>query len=134
MEKLNNSALRKMLPVGTIVTEYFPDALRAVAAVAWVGNQKHNPGQPLHWSRENSTDHVDCIVRHLQDAAAGNNWDLVELADGKRYAVLHTAAAAWRALAVAQLVAEKFHGYVIHDLSGAKVGEDSRDYITNKCK
>jgi hypothetical protein len=33
--------------------------------VSKAGNDKHNPGEPLHWAREKSTDHADCIGRHL---------------------------------------------------------------------
>lgn len=43
----------------------FPLALAAVAQVSWHGNEKHNPGQPLHHARGKSTDHADCIMRHL---------------------------------------------------------------------
>jgi hypothetical protein len=30
--------------------DYFPDALAAVAQISYQGNQKHNPGEPLHWA------------------------------------------------------------------------------------
>jgi hypothetical protein len=69
------------------VLEYFPDAIAAVAKLSKEGNDKHNPDQPLHWAREKSNDHEDCIARHLMD----HDW--VELA--------------WRALAQLQLMEEK---------------------------
>jgi Domain of unknown function (DUF5664) len=70
---------------------YFPDALEEVSHVSFVGNQQHNPGQPLHWAKEKSTDEPDCILRHLKDDAKGIEFDT----DGLR----HLAKVAWRALA-----------------------------------
>ena len=39
---------RKDHPVFTGVLMYFPDAIAAVAHVSKLGNDQHNPGQPLH--------------------------------------------------------------------------------------
>lgn len=82
---------RKSLPVTTGVLDYFPDAIAAVAAVSKAGNDQHNPGQPLHWAKEKSTDHADCIVRHLIERGTIDS-------DGQR----HSAKVAWRALALLQ--------------------------------
>ena len=82
---------RKEQPVARGVLDYFPDAMAAVAHVSFVANEQHNPGEPMHWARGKSTDHADCIVRHLMDR--GNIDD-----DGLR----HSAKAAWRALALLQ--------------------------------
>jgi len=82
---------RKNLPVARGVIDYFPLALLAVAHVSKIGNDQHNPGEPLHWARSKSTDHADCIVRHLIDRG---KFDI----DGLR----HTAKLAWRALALLQ--------------------------------
>lgn len=82
-----DSALRKEYPVFSGLLEYFPDAIAAVAHLSFEGNIKHNAGEPLHWSREKSSDHKDCIARHLID----HDW--VELA--------------WRALANLQIELEK---------------------------
>jgi hypothetical protein len=71
--------------------DYFPAALAEVAKVSKYGNDKHNPGEDLHHSRGKSTDHADCIVRHLVDRGTKD-------ADGIR----HTALVAWRALALLQ--------------------------------
>lgn len=60
-----NSAQRKMMPVASGVLDYFPDALSAVAYISYLGNQKHNPGEPLHWARGKSDDHIDCAARHM---------------------------------------------------------------------
>lgn len=78
---------RKRYPITTGLFDYFPDALAAVANVSFEGNEKHNPGQPLHWSRGKSMDHVDCEARHLIQRGGF---------DGS---IRHSAARAWRALA-----------------------------------
>lgn len=85
-----DSEARKRVPMATGLLDYFPDALAAVAQVSWHGNEKHNPGQPVHWSRGKSTDHADCIMRHLIERGGF---------DGP---IRHSAALAWRALALLQ--------------------------------
>lgn len=87
--------LRKNYPVTSGVLDYFPDAIAAVADVSRMGNEQHNPGQPLHWSREKSSDHADCIGRHLIERGGVDT-------DGGR----HSAKLAWRALALLQLELE----------------------------
>lgn len=87
---------RKELPLATGVLDYFPLALLAVAQVSKTGNDKHNPGQPLHWDRTKSMDQDDCIARHLLTR------DLTG-ADG----MAHDAALAWRSLARLQLRLER---------------------------
>jgi len=79
---------RKGIPLATGVLDYFPLALAEVAVVSKAGNDQHNPGQPLHWARGKSTDHADCIARHLIDRGSRDT-------DGMR----HSAKLAWRALA-----------------------------------
>ena len=98
----DESALRKSQPLARGCLLYFPDALKAVAQLSMYGNDKHNPGQPLHWSREKSNDHADCVLRHI---AEGPLAVLEEYGPGK--SVLHSVAAAWRALANAQVEIEK---------------------------
>ena len=91
-----DAATRKQHPMATGLLDYFPDALMAVSHVSFAGNQQHNPGEPLHWAREKSTDHADCIVRHLKDRGKFDE-------DGER----HSAKAAWRALALLQTEIEQ---------------------------
>ena len=79
---------RKEYPITTGVLDYFPNAIAEVARVSKQGNDQHNPGQPLHWSREKSADHADCIARHLVERGKLD-------VDGMR----HSAKLAWRALA-----------------------------------
>lgn len=92
---------RKTSPVFSGVMMYFPDALLAVSQHSYRGNQKHNPGQPMHWAREKSSDQADCVARHLIDI--GPNWDALDPETGS----YHATALAWRALALLQLVLEK---------------------------
>lgn len=86
-----DSKARKQTPMAAGLLDYFPAALAAVAEHSFFGNEKHNPGQPLHWSRQNSADHADCIVRHVVERGGFD-------AEGRR----HSAALAWRALALLQ--------------------------------
>lgn len=89
-------AARKKVPVYSGVINYFPDAIIAIAKVSQAGNDQHNPGQPLHWSRGKSADHEDTLVRHLLEKGTIDT-------DGHR----HSAKMAWRALAILQLELEK---------------------------
>jgi hypothetical protein len=64
LEEMSSSD-RKRHPIARGVLDYFPDAIAAVANVSLIGNEQHNPGEPMHWAREKSQDHADCIARHL---------------------------------------------------------------------
>ncbi len=85
------AAERKMYPVASGFMDYFPDAICAVANLSYVGNQQHNPNQPLHWAREKSTDEADTMLRHFLQRGSLDT-------DGVR----HTTKMAWRALALLQ--------------------------------
>lgn len=85
------SAQRKEVPLKRGLFDYFPDALALVARHSYRSNEKHNPGKPLHWSREKSSDHADCILRHVAGFGL--------LDDG----VPNELGAAWRSLAALQL-------------------------------
>jgi hypothetical protein len=87
---------RKDRPLARGVLDYFGDALMEVALVSKTGNDQHNPGQELHWAKEKSTDHADCIIRHLIDRGTLDT-------DGMR----HSAKVAWRALALLQTELDK---------------------------
>lgn len=90
-----DAAARKAIPLCRGLLDYFPDACAAVAEVSRVGNEQHNPGEPMHWARGKSMDQEDCIVRHLIDRGKIDS-------DGLR----HSAKVAWRALALLQLELE----------------------------
>jgi hypothetical protein len=88
--------------------------LAGVARVSHAGNAKHNPGEPLHHARGKSTDHVDCILRHLVDlhgllASLSRDEMITVFREEIEAAVLSEASAlAWRALALSQELHERF--------------------------
>lgn len=84
-----DAAARKASPMASGVLFYFPHALAAVANLSKIGNDQHNPGQPMHWAFTKSTDESDCIMRHLAQSGTVDT-------DG----VLHSTKVAWRALAL----------------------------------
>jgi hypothetical protein len=98
-----DSKERKEYPLFRGCLRYFPAALAGVANVSKLGNDKHNPGEDLYHDRGKSMDHGDCILRHLVDVE-----DLIT-ADADPKMILHEAnQMAWRALAYAQELHEKF--------------------------
>lgn len=102
---------RKRRPIVTGCLDYFPDALAEVAFLSWVGNQKHNPGESLHWSRGKSTDQADTTVRHLMERGGFDEYEIVN-EDGEKETVRirHAVAVAWRALASLQEELEREEG------------------------
>jgi hypothetical protein len=88
---ITDAVERKARPLVTGVLDYFPDALLEVAYCSRVGNDQHNPGQPIHWAKEKSTDEADALGRHLLQRGKLDT-------DGVR----HSAKVAWRALALLQ--------------------------------
>lgn len=97
-----DSAARKAIPLASGCLDYFPDALAAVAELSHAGNEKHNPGQPLHWARSKSTDEADCLIRHFVERGTVDT-------DGIR----HSVKVAWRALALLQKELEQANGLPI---------------------
>jgi hypothetical protein len=112
----SGSDARKAVPLVTGVLDYFPAALAEVAKVSKAGNDKHNPGQPMHHARGKSTDHADSLLRHLVDRGG------IDPDTGVR----HSAEVAWRALALLQQELEDAGAPLAR---GARVAEDgnSRD-------
>jgi hypothetical protein len=80
------------VPLARGVLDYFPAALAAVAALSKAGNDKHNPGEEIHHARGKSSDHADCLMRHLIDRGKEDPED----------GILHDVKVAWRALALLQ--------------------------------
>ena len=113
-----DSAERKTYPLFCGLFGYFGAALAAVAHHSWKSNERHNPGQSLHWSIDKSNDHADCIMRHsldLGDKLAyfnefGEAGSLTRVqCDELRDDILAEAdALAWRALALNQTLRMEF--------------------------
>src|SRR6266404_4842561 len=91
------ASVRKEYPIVTGVLDYFPLALAEVARVSYVGQQQHNTPT---WDKGKSTDHADCIGRHMLERGAD---DLALDSDG----TLHAAKVIWRALALLQIALER---------------------------
>lgn len=94
-----DAAERKAIPIVSGFLDYFPLAVAEVAKCSLKANEQHNPGEPLYWNRNKSTDHIECIGRHLIDR---NSFDT----DGVR----HATKLAWRAMANLQIILEKEKG------------------------
>lgn len=99
MRMPKEAAERKRVPVWRGMIMYFPLTVQAIARCSWQGNEQHNKGEPLHWAREKSDDHLDCVMRHLLDHETGCGID----DDG----VPHVVKAAWRMNAYCELALEK---------------------------
>src|ERR1035437_4236372 len=80
-----SAADRKNAPIVTGCLDYFPDALLEVAMLSKIGNDQHNPGEPLHWARGKSGDEADTAVRHIMARGTRDK-------DGVR----HATKTAWR--------------------------------------
>lgn len=93
-----DSEERKGIPIFSGPLSYFPLAFAALARHCKRGNDKHNPGEPLHWARDKSQDHEDCIARHLLD---------IDTVDPRTGEYEDAVSLLWRAAAVVQLLEEK---------------------------
>ena len=108
MELLPTTAAdRKRIPLSSGVLDYFPSALVEVSRVSQAGNDQHNPGEKLHWSRGKSNDHPDTMIRHYMERGTIDT-------DGMR----HSAKMCWRALAILQMELEA---------EGAPIARGSRE-------
>lgn len=107
-----DSAERKEYPLFSGPGRYFPAALAGVARVCKSGNDKHNPGQPLHHNRSKSNDHEDCVWRHSLDV--GDHEVAIERGDDtperRAQLLLEVDQLAWRALAWSQELHEQYGG------------------------
>ena len=108
-----DSQERKDIPLARGLLDYFPAALAEVARLSMYGNDKHNPGEELHHARGKSTDHADCIMRHL-----------VERGIITEEGFSHTVMVAWRALALLQ---EELEAAGAPLARGARLGEEPPD-------
>lgn len=101
---------RKEIPVLAGCLDYFPAAIAGVASHSKKSNDKHNPGEMMHHSRAKSSDHAECVVRHLMDVSA-------LLRDIEQFGFEFTKvdellyevnALSWRSLALSQELHERF--------------------------
>ena len=122
---------RKETPITTGVLDYFPRAMAYMARISKAGNDQHNPGQPLHWAKEKSTDHADCIARHLIDRGKFDS-------DGMR----HSGKLAWRACANLEIEleqeelaaqAEQSQNYTVHVQNCVQVPDPKSVIASEPC-
>lgn len=109
-----DSKERKSWPMYTGLLVYFPDALAAVSHHSWKSNEKHNPGEPVHWAKAKSDDHRDCILRHLTDAAQAEPGSAKEEEE--------LLSLAWRALAELQTFYDRKAGKVVDVVAKLSMG------------
>jgi hypothetical protein len=88
-----SSEERKAYPLGEGCLNYFRDALLRISKLSYDATQQHHPGTKVHWARNKSSDHLNCILRHLAHA------------DDEE----HLTSAAWRSLALLQEYLETKH-------------------------
>lgn len=117
---LDPNTTRKDYPLYSGLLSYFPNALAYVSYVSKKANDQHNPGEPLHWAREKSTDHADCLLRHLLKKGERDD-------DG----LLETGKVAWRALALLEEELEFLSNPAVTAYSNA-VGEPCTIYDWSK--
>lgn len=109
----HGSSERKAIPIVSGLLDYFPSALIEVAKVSKAGNDKHNPGQPLHHARGKSMDHADSAVRHIMERGSVDP-------DTGLSVLAH---AAWRVLALLQ---EELEAQGAPLARGAKLPENTK--------
>lgn len=111
-----DSAARKDIPVYGGFLQYFPAAIAGAARHSKRGNDKHNPGEPLHHARGKSMDHEECISRHLLDisdleAAIKRDEPLiVRLHPAVKTLLEEADALVWRSAALSQRIYEMYGG------------------------
>jgi hypothetical protein len=86
---------RKKIPLWSGLMQYFPLTMIEVAKLSYIGNQQHNAGEPLHWTREKSPDQEDTLLRHLMEKGTADT-------DGVR----HVVKCVWRCMAMSELELE----------------------------
>ena len=91
----SNDKERKQIPIFDGFMMYFPNAMAAVAKVSLISNEQHNPGEPMHWAKEKSTDQRNTLIRHLIETGTMDS-------DG----IPHDAKVAWRAMANLEIYLE----------------------------
>lgn len=109
-----DSQARKDVPLLSGCLRYAPAALAGMARWSKIGNDKHNPGESLHHARGKSSDHGDCILRHLTDiqdiVAAFERQNLIAGGSALQQLMDECDALVWRAALLSQELHEKFAG------------------------
>lgn len=67
MQHSEDSQRRKDQPVFAGFLQYMPAAIRLASELSRIGNEKHNPGEPMYHNRSKSSDNGEALVRHQMD-------------------------------------------------------------------
>ena len=95
----SKSAERKKFPIGRMLKRYWPQTIVVLSRLCWEGNEKHNPGEDLHWNRGASDDHNDCTLRHFLE---GDHID-------EDCGIPACVQVAWRALCASEVMLEELY-------------------------
>lgn len=103
-------AARKLIKPFAGFFAYFPDAIAAVAQLSAIANEKHNPGEPMHWAKGKSAEQRESQARHMLDEARDGplSRDRYQV-NGEVFMLLHAVSNAWRAMAQLQTLADQGH-------------------------
>ena len=105
---------RKMLPVFSMISRYFPKAMREITKVCVANNVRYNPGRDpadINWARGKSPDQLGSAFRHMLERTVDDTMfeelppELVAAVQFDRVYVL--AEAAWRVCAALELDIER---------------------------
>ena len=105
---------RKMLPVFSMITRYFPKAMREITKVCVANNVRYNPGRDpadINWARGKSPDQLGSAFRHMLERTVDDTVfeelppELAAVVQFDRVYVL--AEAAWRVCAALELDIER---------------------------
>ena len=105
---------RKMLPVFSMITRYFPKAMREITKVCVANNVRYNPGRDpadINWARGKSPDQLGSAFRHIFERTVDDTVfeelapELAAVVEFDRVYVL--AEAAWRVCAALELDIER---------------------------
>lgn len=104
---------RKMLPVFSMITRYFPKAMREITKVCVANNVRYNPGRDpadINWARGKSPDQLGSAFRHMLERQVDNHvFEPVsaEVQEGTGITSVYVLAeAAWRLCAALELEIE----------------------------
>lgn len=110
-----DSKERKRIPLYSGFVRYFPAAIVGAAKVSELGRTQHGLSKLGH-DRSRSSDHPDCVLRHMMDAAdAIAAFDRNERSDSsttelRDRVLMEASQAVWRVCAWSQELHERFGG------------------------
>jgi hypothetical protein len=108
-----DSEARKNIQLLAGFLNYIPAAAVKFAEHAKAGNDKHNKGEPLHHARWKSTDHEECLIRHLvdiQDYKAHLARGTLPSEEAIKALISEATAEFWRSGVFLQELCEKYEG------------------------